>query len=95
MKEKYIINSFLWTDFYKFSMGQFVFHRYPDAVVEYALTNRTTSVSLGRLIKEEDLRRELNHVLYEVHPNNSDLHFLRGTNEYGDRLFKDDQLAFL
>ncbi len=95
MKEKYIINSFLWTDFYKFSMGQFVFHRYPNVEVEYAFTNRTTTVPLGHLLKEEDLRRELDHVLYEVRPNNSDLHYLRGTNEYGDRMFKEDYLDFL
>lgn len=90
----YIITSLLDTDFYKFTMGQLVFHRYKDVPVKYAFINRTRGVPLADLISEEDLRRELDHVR-TLRFNHSDLHYLRGTNEYSERMFKEDYLQFL
>lgn len=90
----YIITSLLDTDFYKFTMGQLVFHRYKDIPVKYAFINRTSGIPLADLVSEEDLRRELDHVR-TLRFNNSDLHYLRGTNEYSERMFKEDYLQFL
>ena len=48
-----IISSLLDTDFYKFTMGQLVFHRYRAVPVKYAFKNRTPNIPLSRLIPEE------------------------------------------
>jgi len=89
-----IIESLLDVDFYKFTMGQMVFLRYPDVPVTYALTNRTPEIRLASVVDEVELRGELDHVR-SLRFNNSELHYLRGTNEYGDRMFSEDYLDFL
>ena len=89
-----IITSLLDTDFYKFTMGQLIFHRYPEVRVKYAFKNRTAGVRLRDEVREDDLRRELDHVR-SLRFTNSDLHYLRGTNEYQDRMFQEDYLEFL
>ena len=93
MHEGPIIKSLLDTDFYKFTMGQLVFRQYRDIEVVFSLTNRSKA-PLASFIREDDLRRELDHAR-ELHFNNSELHYLRGTNEYGDRMFHEDFLLFL
>lgn len=75
-------------------MGNLIFKRYPNVNVTYTLTNRAENIHLSRFIREEDLRRELDHVR-EVKINNTELHYLRGTNGYGDRMFEEDYLEFL
>lgn len=57
-----IIKSLLDTDFYKFTMGHFVYCKHGDVPVKYALKNRTTKVRLAEIVREKDLRRELDHV---------------------------------
>ena len=89
-----IIQSLLDTDFYKFTMGHWVFKRYPRVPVRYAFKNRTARVRLADYIDEVALRRELDHVR-TLRVNPSELHYLRGTNEYGDHLFSEDYLTFL
>src|SRR5262245_34738735 len=89
-----IVQSLLDTDFYKFTMGHWVFKRYPNIPVRYAFKNRTAHVRLADYIDEAELRRELDHV-QTLRVNPSELHYLRGTNEYGDRLFSEDYLQFL
>lgn len=59
---KPIITSLLDNDTYKFTMGQFVTHYYPDVEVEFALTNRTKGIKLEEQIKFEDLRLQLQEV---------------------------------
>lgn len=81
-------------DFYKFTMGQLVFHRYLDVPVKYSLKVRTAGTVMARRIKEDDLRKELDHAM-TLGFNNSELHYLRGTNEYSERMFKEDYLEFL
>lgn len=88
-----IITSLLDTDFYKFTMGQMVFRRYQDIEVTFSLINRSKA-PLAHFIREEDLRRELDEVR-KLSFNNTELHYLRGTNEYGDRMFGEDFLEFL
>jgi nicotinate phosphoribosyltransferase len=89
-----IIESLLDVDFYKFTMGQMVFLRYPQVSVTYALTNRTREIRLADVVDEGELREELDHAR-SLRFNNSELHYLRGTNEYGDRMFSEDYLQFL
>lgn len=93
-RDERIIQSLMDIDFYKFTMGQFVFHRYPDVKVKYSLKVRTAGVAMARRIKEDDLRRELDHAM-TLGFNNSELHYLRGTNEYSERMFKEGYLEFL
>ncbi|TSC82138.1 MAG: nicotinate phosphoribosyltransferase [Parcubacteria group bacterium Gr01-1014_20] len=92
--DKPIIESLLDIDFYKFTMGQLVFHRHPNVPVEYALVNRTTGVKLSREIDEGELREQLDHAM-SLRFNRSEIHYLRGTNEYQDRMFQEDYLDFL
>jgi nicotinate phosphoribosyltransferase len=88
-----IIKSLLDQDFYKFTMGQFVFHRYAGLPVKYALIVRSP-VKLSRILDEEEVRNELDFAK-EIRFNKTDLHYLRGTNEYGERMFQEDYLEFL
>ncbi len=81
-------------DFYKFPMGQFAWMRYPDVDVIYALRCRTKGVHLGELLDLGRLREELDHVRTLMFTN-SELHYLRGTNEYGNRMFCEPYLEFL
>jgi nicotinate phosphoribosyltransferase len=94
-KDKPIIDSPLDTDIYKHTMGQFVFLRYPDVLVRYAFKNRTKDVKLGKLIDLDQLREELDHFKNKVSYNNTELHYLRGTNEYQERMFVEPYLEFL
>lgn len=89
-----IIHSLLDVDFYKFTMGHWVFTHYPQVPVRYAFTNRTTRVRLADVIAEDALRRELDHVR-TLRVNPSEIHYLRGTNEYGASLFSEAYLQFL
>ncbi len=57
-----IVRSLLDTDFYKLLMLQTVYRRHADVTVEFSLINRTKSVPLARLIPEEDLRAQLDHI---------------------------------
>lgn len=90
-----IINSLLDVDFYKFTMGQFIF-RNPilrDSVVTFKLKNRSPkrlidNISIDELVEELDSVRTLRFT-------RSELHYLRGTNEYSDRMFQEDYLEFL
>jgi nicotinate phosphoribosyltransferase len=89
-----IIQSLLDVDFYKFTMGQLVFLRYRDVPVTYALTNRTRKIRLASVVDKAELKAELDHAR-SLRFNNSELHYLRGTNEYGERMFTEDYLQFL
>lgn len=93
-ENSYIVNSLLDVDFYKFAMGQLIFHKYTETPVNYAFKNRTINIPLADIIKEKDLRRELDHVR-TLRFTKTELHYLRGTDEYGERMFKEDYLDFL
>jgi len=88
-----IIRSLLDTDFYKFTMGQLVFRSYSDTEVTFSLVNRSKA-PLSSVIPEEELRRELDRIR-TLRFTNSELHYLRGTNEYCERMFGEDYLEFL
>jgi nicotinate phosphoribosyltransferase len=88
-----IIQSILDLDHYKPTMGQFAFHRYPDVIVKYALTNRTKSVKLAEIIDERDLRREFDYI-QSLRPTNEEITYMRGLKNNDQALFKEDYLAF-
>lgn len=89
-----VINSLLDADFYKFTMGKFVWRRYPDVPVKYQLTNRTKNIKLADCVKSEDLRVELERAR-TLRFSKTEIHYLRGTNEYGERMFCEPYLQFL
>ncbi|MEK7640452.1 MAG: nicotinate phosphoribosyltransferase [Patescibacteria group bacterium] len=92
---KWIINSLLDTDFYKFTMGQLVFLKHRDVPVKYAFKNRTKGVRLGFEIDEKELRAELDHVK-SLSFKNSELRYLRGAiNDHNERIFCEEYLQFL
>src|SRR5690606_7524749 len=57
-----VVRSLLDTDFYKLLMMQTVFRRHADVRVEFSLINRSDDVPLARLISEDDLRAQLDHI---------------------------------
>lgn len=91
-----IMKSLLDVDFYKFTMGLLVFLKYRYVKVRYALTNRTRRVPLAAdgFVSEAELRRELDHAR-TLKFGKSELHYLRGTNEYQERMFPEAYLEFL
>ena len=61
---KPIITSFLDQDFYKFTMGQFILEYYEGTPVTFSFKCRTkTDKPITKMVKEEDLRRELDNIL--------------------------------
>ncbi len=92
-----IVRSLLEDDFYKFAMGQFLFtHKsnLGDKVMEWHFKNRTKSVQLEYHISEEDFQNEYKHVV-NLKADKSELHYLRGTNEYESRMFSEGYLEHL
>ncbi|MFH1430519.1 MAG: nicotinate phosphoribosyltransferase [Candidatus Uhrbacteria bacterium] len=90
-----IIQSLMDTDFYKFTMGQLICSKHPDVRVRFGFTNRMADlVQLGRIIPEGRLREELDHVR-TLRFTRSELHYLRGTNEYQERMFREPYLEHL
>lgn len=94
MTNEQIIKSLLDIDFYKFTMGQLVLKLHREVKVKFAFKNRTKKVKLASVISFDDLASELESIR-KLRFNNSELHYLRGTNEYGERLFSEEYLGFL
>lgn len=89
-----IIESLLDVDFYKFTMGQVAFHRYRDVPGKSAFINRTRKVHIPKFVGDDELREEFDHMM-TLRLGKSELHYLRGTNEYQERMFVEDYLDFL
>ena len=94
IKDEAIINSLLDLDFYKFTMGQLIFAKHADTPVSFKFNNRSTLVPLAKIIPIEELKEQFDHIR-KLAINNSELHYLRGTNEYQERMFKEGYLQFL
>ncbi|MCX5901881.1 MAG: hypothetical protein NTV89_00065 [Proteobacteria bacterium] len=84
----YIITSVFDTDFYKLTMGQLIFEKYPDVPVKYSFKNRTANVFLAHHIHEEDFRRELDHVR-GLRLTDNEAAYLRGLQGSGKQLFSE------
>ena len=57
-----IVRSLIDTDFYKLLMCQFVWRHSPHTQVKYKLVNRSPEVQLDKLLDEEELRDQLEHI---------------------------------
>lgn len=89
-----VVRSMLDTDFYKLLMLQTVYRRHADVTVEFSLINRTRDVPLARLIPEEDLRAQLDHIR-GLSLTRGELTWLRGNTFYGKRwMFGPDFMAW-
>ncbi len=79
-----IVRSLLDTDFYKLMMLQSVFKRNRDVEVEFSLINRSADVPLARLIDEDQLRSQLDHIR-TLRLSRGENTWLRGNMFYGKR----------
>ena len=89
-----IIQSRLEPDFYKFTMGQLVWRKYGDVDATFSFKNRTPKARIGDVVDLGELREQFDHARSLMFTN-SELHYLRGTNEYQQRMFDEPYLAFL
>jgi nicotinate phosphoribosyltransferase len=90
-----IVRSMIDTDFYKLLMLQTVFQRHADVEVEFSLINRSSAVPLARLIEEEDLRAQLDHIR-GLRLSRGESTWLRGNTFYGKRqMFSPEFMAWL
>ncbi|MHA0328370.1 nicotinate phosphoribosyltransferase [Sphingomonas melonis] len=90
-----VVRSLLDTDFYKLLMLQLIWQRHADVQATFALINRTTSVCLGAVIDERELREQLDHAR-SLRFSKRELIWLAGNSFYGkQRMFAPDFLAWL
>ncbi len=89
-----IVRSRLEPDFYKFTMGQLIWRKYRQVDVTFSFRNRTPAARLGAVIDLGELREHLDHARSLLFTN-SELHYLRGTNEYQERMFDEGYLEYL
>ncbi|MDE1970043.1 MAG: nicotinate phosphoribosyltransferase [Patescibacteria group bacterium] len=87
------VTSLLDSDFYKFTMGQFVFLNFPNVEVEFELINRSRA-PLAYHIREADLRATLT-ALRTLRLTQSELSYLRGLRNGEGPLFREEYLDFL
>lgn len=91
---RYVVESLMDVDFYKFTMGQLVFKKYRGVVVTFAFRCRTKGAELARRIDIQELRWQLDHVR-SLRFSQTALNYLRGINEGGERMFDEAYLEFL
>jgi nicotinate phosphoribosyltransferase len=89
-----IVRSRLEPDFYKFTMGQLIWRKYRQVHATFTFHSRTPKARIGDVIDAGELREQLDHARAQMFTN-SELHYLRGTNEYQQRMFDEDYLEFL
>ncbi|MEK7570378.1 MAG: nicotinate phosphoribosyltransferase [Patescibacteria group bacterium] len=89
-----IVTSLLDVDFYKFTMGNFIYKHYRDVIVTFGMKNRTSTVRLADCIDEHELRAELDHVMTSRFTQ-SEIYYLRGMDVYGKNMFSEEYLEFL
>jgi len=79
-----IVRSLIDTDFYKLLMCQSVFRNHPGTTVTFSLINRSTSIRIGDLIDEGELREQLDHIR-TLSLSRGESTWLRGNTFYGKR----------
>ena len=92
--DDFSVRSLMDVDFYKFTMGQFIFKNYAGVRVKFKLINRDPDIPLADVIPEEELRKHLDHVR-SLTLRRTDLSFLRGMDVYGKNMFDEEYLAAL
>ena len=90
-----IVRSLLDIDFYKLLMAQFVLKNSPNVIVEFSLINRSKDIPLAKLIDEQELREQLDHVR-NLSLSRGESTWLRGNSFYGKHaIFKPDFINWL
>lgn len=79
-----IIRSLIDTDFYKLLMAQTVFMSKPKTQVTFSLINRAQHIPLAKLIDEQELRDQLDHIR-TLSLSRGESTWLRGNMFYGKR----------
>lgn len=75
-------------------MGRYIQQYHPNAQVRFELINRSKHVRLADIIPWSAISKQLREVR-SLQFNRSELHWLRGTNEYQDRMFPETYLSHL
>ena len=79
-----IVRSLIDTDFYKLLMCQFILKKQPNTKVEFKLINRSSKVSLAKLIDKKELVDQLDHIR-TLRLSKGESTWLRGNMFYGTR----------
>ena len=93
-RDDWVIRSLLDIDFYKFTMGLFIYRYFRGIEVTFAFINRHLHIPLARIVDEAELRRQFDHVR-TLMLERTDVSFLRGMDVYGHNMFNEEYLAFL
>lgn len=93
-RKDWIIRSLLDVDFYKFTMGYFIWKLHAGVKVKFRLINRNLKLPLAKLIDMNELRDQLEHVR-TLRFRLTDIYYLRGMDVYGARMFPEEYLQFL
>ena len=89
-----IIRSRLDVDFYKFTMGQFVFLNYPNVITKFAFKNRTANINLLEYIDENELRWQLDE-FSKLQLTTKEIKYLGKIEIRKNRMFNLEYLDFL
>ncbi|MDP1690238.1 MAG: nicotinate phosphoribosyltransferase [bacterium] len=81
-------------DFYKFTMGLFIYRFYRGVQVTFGFINRHLHIPVADLIDEGELRAQLDHVR-TLRFLQTEIYYLRGMDVYGEAMFPKDYLEFL
>ena len=90
----WIIRSLLDVDFYKFTMGYFIYRLHRGVQVQFSFINRNLKIPFATIIDEQELRAQLDHVR-TLRLRHTDLVYLRGQDVYGHNMFSEEYLQFL
>ncbi len=93
-RDNWVIRSLLHIDFYKFTMGLFIYRYFRGVEVTFAFINRHLHIPLARIVDEIELRRQLDHARTLI-IQHVDLFFLRSMDVFGYPMFPPDYLEFL
>lgn len=75
-------------------MGQIIWRKTGTLRATFSLMNRTAKAKIGDVVDLVELREQFDHARSLMFTN-SELHYLRGTNEYQQRMFDEEYLEFL
>ena len=92
--DDFSVRSLMDVDFYKFTMGQFIFNNYAGIRVKFKLINRDANIPIAEIVSEDELRKHLEHAR-SLRLRRTDLSFLRGMDVYGRNMFAEEYLASL
>jgi nicotinate phosphoribosyltransferase len=79
-----IIKTLLDLDFYKLTMGQLAFERFPKVKVRYAFNNRTTNIKLADHINKDQLIQEIESIR-ELKLTDEEGEYLKTLNIFSDK----------